>query len=85
MTSLRKITAGEEVLNYYGPLPNSDLLRRYGYVTAKHSLHDVAEVSWDLVAKVALQTGLIDDRTLQKAVRHFLYTLFIAIDQLTCL
>lgn len=30
VTSLRPIKAGEEILNYYGPHPNSELLRRYG-------------------------------------------------------
>lgn len=45
--SLRKITAGEEVLNYYGPLPNGQLCRRYGYTTPKHSRYGVAEVAWE--------------------------------------
>ncbi|TLS30192.1 hypothetical protein PpBr36_03253 [Pyricularia pennisetigena] len=44
-TALRKIPAGEEILNYYGPLPNGQLLRRYGYVTEKHSRYDVVELS----------------------------------------
>ncbi|KAL1839093.1 hypothetical protein VTJ49DRAFT_1861 [Mycothermus thermophilus] len=48
-TALRDIKAGEEILNYYGPLPNSELLRRYGYVTPKHSRYDVVELPWDLV------------------------------------
>ncbi|KAK3309254.1 uncharacterized protein B0T15DRAFT_483668 [Chaetomium strumarium] len=48
-TALRKIRAGEEVLNYYGPLPNGELLRRYGYVTPKHSRYDVVELPWQLV------------------------------------
>ncbi|KAK4139545.1 uncharacterized protein C8A04DRAFT_32992 [Dichotomopilus funicola] len=48
-TTLRDIKAGEEILNYYGPLPNGELLRRYGYVTPKHSRYDVVEVSWDLI------------------------------------
>lgn len=48
-TSLRKIRAGEEVLNYYGPLGNGELLRRYGYVTAAHRRWDVVELSWTLV------------------------------------
>jgi SET domain-containing protein 6 len=48
-TALRTIRAGEEVLNYYGPLPNGELLRRYGYVTPKHSQHDVVELPWELV------------------------------------
>ncbi|KAL8337162.1 hypothetical protein RB601_008600 [Gaeumannomyces tritici] len=45
--SLRKIPAGEEILNYYGPLPNGQLCRRYGYTTSKHSRYDVAEVAWE--------------------------------------
>ncbi|KAL8364952.1 hypothetical protein RB595_003983 [Gaeumannomyces hyphopodioides] len=45
--SLRKISAGEEILNYYGPLPNGQLCRRYGYTTPKHSRYDVAEVAWE--------------------------------------
>jgi len=52
MTSLRDIKAGEEVLNYYGPLPNGELLRRYGYTSVKHTRYDVVEVSWDLVKQV---------------------------------
>lgn len=48
-TALREIKAGEEILNYYGPLPNSELLRRYGYVTDKHSRHDVVEIPWGIV------------------------------------
>jgi SET domain-containing protein 6 len=48
--SLREIRAGEEVLNYYGPLANGELLRRYGYVTPKHGRWDVVELSWDLVS-----------------------------------
>ncbi|KAK5190149.1 Ribosomal lysine N-methyltransferase 4 [Exophiala xenobiotica] len=56
MTSLRDIKAGEEILNYYGPLPNGELLRRYGYTSPKHSRYDVVEVSWDLVKKVLSDT-----------------------------
>lgn len=49
VTALRPIKAGEEILNYYGPHPNSELLRRYGYVTEKHSRYDVVEIPWDVV------------------------------------
>jgi SET domain-containing protein 6 len=48
-TALRPIKAGEEILNYYGPLPNGELLRRYGYVTPKHGRYDVVELPWELV------------------------------------
>ncbi|KAI5461715.1 SET domain protein [Mariannaea sp. PMI_226] len=52
VTSLRPIKAGEEILNYYGPHPNSELLRRYGYVTDKHSRYDVVEIPWNVVESV---------------------------------
>jgi len=49
--SLREIKAGEEILNYYGPLSSAELLRRYGYVTPKHARYDVVELPWVLVEK----------------------------------
>lgn len=48
-TTLRAIRAGEEILNYYGPLSSGELLRRYGYVTPKHSRYDVVELPWRLL------------------------------------
>lgn len=56
-TALRPIKAGEEILNYYGPLSNGELLRRYGYTTPTHRRYDVVELSWDLVL-AALQLEL---------------------------
>ncbi|KAK8143085.1 hypothetical protein G3M48_007731 [Beauveria asiatica] len=59
VTALRPIKAGEEILNYYGPHPNSELLRRYGYVTERHSRYDVVEIPWELVeAATVSQLGL---------------------------
>ncbi|KAF7845992.1 hypothetical protein BT93_L5690 [Corymbia citriodora subsp. variegata] len=52
MTSLRDIKAGEEILNYYGPNPNGDLLRRYGYTSPKHSRYDVVEFEWGNVKDI---------------------------------
>lgn len=49
MTSLRAIAAGDQVMNYYGPLPNCDLLRRYGYTSAQHARYDVVEMTWETV------------------------------------
>ncbi|KAI1340761.1 SET domain-containing protein [Xylariaceae sp. FL0016] len=63
VTSLRPIVAGQEILNYYGPLGNGELLRRYGYVTDRHARYDVVELSWDLVLSV-----LKDDLTVNEAV-----------------
>ncbi|KAK3984428.1 hypothetical protein QBC44DRAFT_336988 [Cladorrhinum sp. PSN332] len=48
--SLRPISAGEEILNFYGPLSSAELLRRYGYVTPRHSRWDVVELTWDTFA-----------------------------------
>lgn len=66
MTSLRTIKAGEEVLNYYGPLPNCDLLRRYGYTSAKHTRYDVVEMPWDVISstidkKFTGKKGVLDE------------------------
>src|SRR5699024_3214718 len=62
VTSLGPIRAGEEILNYYGPLPNSELLRRYGDVTERHVRYDVVEIPWDTVLNAAVvQLGLSRD------------------------
>jgi hypothetical protein len=62
VTSLRDISAGEEIFNYYGPHPNSELLRRYGYVTEKHSRHDVVEIPWETVQNsLASELGVPQD------------------------
>lgn len=45
-TSLRPIAAGEEILNYYGPLSNGELLRRYGYVTRAHRRWNLVDLAW---------------------------------------
>ncbi|KAK1253285.1 hypothetical protein MKX07_001362 [Trichoderma sp. CBMAI-0711] len=63
VTALRTIKAGEEIFNYYGPHPNSELLRRYGYVTPKHSRYDVVELPWTLVEEsVAASLGLSSEQ-----------------------
>ncbi|KAG5925972.1 hypothetical protein E4U42_003775 [Claviceps africana] len=56
VTSLRDIKAGDEILNFYGPHPNSELLRRYGYVIDKHARYDVVEIPWD-----AVQASLVSE------------------------
>ncbi|RBR25107.1 uncharacterized protein FIESC28_02015 [Fusarium coffeatum] len=66
VTSLRPIKAGEEILNYYGPHPNSELLRRYGYVTEKHSRYDVVEIPWDVVESVMTSKFGISSQVLEQ-------------------
>lgn len=68
VTTLKEIPAGDEVINYYGPLSNGELLRRYGYVTPKHAAYDVVELSWDLVLSAIKDNLELDDATWGKAV-----------------
>lgn len=52
MTSLRSdVKAGTEILNYYGAMPSSEVLRRYGFVTPEYSRYDELEISRSAVAK----------------------------------
>ncbi|KAI3394265.1 hypothetical protein diail_2968 [Diaporthe ilicicola] len=57
-TSLRPIAAGEEVLNYYGPLSNGELLRRYGYTTPAHRRWNLADLAWEPTVVAALRAEL---------------------------
>lgn len=51
MRSIAPIKAGEEIFNDYGPLPRSDLLRMYGYITPNYAQYDVVElVQSDIIA-----------------------------------
>lgn len=45
MKALKPIKAGDQIFNDYGPLPRSDLLRRYGYISDKYTQYDVVEIS----------------------------------------
>ena len=68
--STRLIRAGEEVLNYYGPRPNSELLRQYGYVTQDHSRYDVVEVPWSLVEAQVREALNVDDMAWMTVSNH---------------
>lgn len=54
-TSLRPIKAGDEVLNYYGPLSNGELLRRYGYTTRAHRRWNLVDLAWEPAVLAALR------------------------------
>lgn len=45
MRSIKSISKGLQVFNSYSQHPNSEILRRYGYVEANGSAHDFAEIS----------------------------------------
>lgn len=53
MKTLHPVRAGEELFNDFGPLPRSDLLRRYGYVTDQYAKYDVVEISEELIREQA--------------------------------
>ncbi|KAJ0114763.1 hypothetical protein J7T55_004504 [Diaporthe amygdali] len=48
-TALRPIAKGEEIFNYYGPLSNGELLRRYGYTTVTHRRWNLVDLAWETV------------------------------------
>ena len=50
MRSIKPIPKDEQIYNTYGNLPNSDLLRRYGYVIAD-SPDDVVEISTESIVQ----------------------------------
>ncbi|KAK8032058.1 Ribosomal lysine N-methyltransferase 4 [Apiospora arundinis] len=70
VTSLKPISAGQQVLNYYGPLSNSELLRRYGYVTSNHARYDVVELSWNMVLSVLKSHLKLDESTWGQAINQ---------------
>ncbi|KAF1974642.1 SET domain-containing protein [Bimuria novae-zelandiae CBS 107.79] len=61
MKTLKPIKAGEEIFNDYGPLPRSDLLRRYGYITDNYAQYDVVEIPFDLVAQTATAANVYSE------------------------
>lgn len=55
MVALKPIRKGEEIFNDYGPLPRSDLLRRYGYVTDNYKKYDVVELGSGEIVQLAAE------------------------------
>ncbi|KAJ6282129.1 hypothetical protein J3E71DRAFT_198694 [Bipolaris maydis] len=65
MKALKPIQAGEEIFNDYGPLPRSDLLRRYGYITENYAQYDVVEIPADLVSQALAHDGLWHEKRIE--------------------
>ncbi|KAF8694403.1 Rubisco LSMT substrate-binding, partial [Rhizoctonia solani] len=53
MVTTKAIAAGDQIWNTYGDPPNSDLLRRYGYVDEPGKGLDIVEIQGSLVVKCA--------------------------------
>jgi SET domain-containing protein 6 len=67
MKALKSISPGEEIFNDYGPLPRSDLLRRYGYITDNYAKYDVVEIPHGMVRETLIKEAgvpeaVADDR-----------------------
>lgn len=65
MKAVKPVKAGEEIFNDYGPLPRSDLLRRYGYITDNYTQYDVVEIPFDLVAQTATAANVFSESRLE--------------------
>ena len=48
MRAIKPIKKNEQIYNTYGNLPNSDLLRRYGYVLSD-SRDNIVEISAEMI------------------------------------
>ena len=68
MKSLVDIQAGQEVLNDYGSLPRSDLLRRYGYITPAYAQFDVVELERELLVEAVQRYKPLEKADLEKRV-----------------
>ncbi|KAG1725403.1 uncharacterized protein EDB91DRAFT_90561 [Suillus paluster] len=75
MVTTKPIKAGEQIFNTYGDLPNSDLLRRYGYVDlvpcpdlkgALGNPQDVVEIRADLILKLVCDDDPNDETHQQR-------------------
>ncbi|CUA69757.1 Ribosomal lysine N-methyltransferase 4 [Rhizoctonia solani] len=53
MITTKSIAAGEQIWNTYGDPPNSDLLRRYGYVDVPGQGLDIVEIQGNLLVECA--------------------------------
>ncbi|KAI0508922.1 SET domain-containing protein [Xylaria bambusicola] len=71
VTAIRPIAAGQEILNYYGPLGNGELLRRYGYTSVHHARYDVVEIPWNLVVSALKQVLVVDNTIWGEASAQF--------------
>lgn len=69
MIALKQIPKGQQVFNDFGPLPRSDLLRRYGYVTEKYKKFDVVEISIESVRNAASKINNLNDEESQERLQ----------------
>lgn len=66
MKSIKPIKKGYQVYNTYSDHPNSEILRRYGYVEIIGSKHDFGEIPLAVIKKVFLDTKTISESFLNE-------------------
>lgn len=66
MKAIQPIPKGSEIFNDYGPLPRSDLLRRYGYITDNYTQYDVVEIPLDMVVSTVKDVFKLPDDTVKQ-------------------
>ncbi|KAI9687486.1 MAG: hypothetical protein M1822_002096 [Bathelium mastoideum] len=71
MRAIKAVKAGEEIFNDYGPLPRSELLRRYGYTTPRYEKYDVAELPTDLITSLAQKSFGITANAITERLSFF--------------
>lgn len=69
MKAVTPIAKGEEIFTDHGPLPRSDVLRRYGYITDNYAQYDVVEVSSASIMSAAKLSLKLSNEEIEKKVR----------------
>ena len=70
MVALKPIKREEEILNDYGQLPRSDLLRRYGYITDNYTKWDVVEIDAGMVVRVLSECRQLNEESVKQRVNN---------------
>ena len=70
MTATKHIEEGQEIFNDYGDLPQSELLRCYGYVAASHAEYDVAEIKAQVFIDKLLKHHPLDKTDKQERLEY---------------
>ncbi|KAG7798930.1 hypothetical protein KL944_004329 [Ogataea haglerorum] len=69
MTATKDIKEGEQIYNIYGELPNSEILRKYGYVELPASKYEFAELPLTVIKQTFVENYLSSmDRKIREAL-----------------
>ncbi|KAI0463033.1 hypothetical protein LJB42_003839 [Komagataella kurtzmanii] len=69
MKAIKPIKKGEQVYNTYGNHPNSEILRRYGYVEWTGSKFDFGEIRLSLIENYFISTYSVEKESLKLIVK----------------